>query len=86
MGGGKQQHNNNNNLKNWLRHFFLNPTALRKVKIVCNFGLSECNRVTELTSVYKAYVTLSREANRKSQLLFPFVKNGGEKLRYTHAP
>ena len=23
----------------------LNPTALRKAKIVCNFGLSECNRV-----------------------------------------
>ena len=23
-----------------------NPTALRKAKIVCNFGLSECNRVT----------------------------------------
>ena len=22
-----------------------NPTALRKAKIVCNFGLSECNRV-----------------------------------------
>ena len=23
----------------------LNPIALRKTKIVCNFGLSECNRV-----------------------------------------
>ena len=23
-----------------------NPIALRKAKIVCNFGLSECNRVT----------------------------------------
>ena len=23
----------------------LNPVALRKAKIVCNFGLSECNRV-----------------------------------------
>ena len=23
----------------------LNPIALRKAKIVCNFGLSECNRV-----------------------------------------
>ena len=22
-----------------------NPVALRKAKIVCNFGLSECNRV-----------------------------------------
>ena len=25
----------------------LNPIALRKAKIVCNFGLSECNRVKE---------------------------------------
>ena len=24
-----------------------NPIALRKAKIVCNFGLSECNRVTQ---------------------------------------
>ena len=24
---------------------YLNPVALRKAKIVCNFGLSECNRV-----------------------------------------
>ena len=23
----------------------LNPVALRKAKILCNFGLSECNRV-----------------------------------------
>ena len=26
---------------------FFNLIALRKVKIVCNFGLSECNRVKE---------------------------------------
>ena len=26
-----------------------NPTALRKAKIVYNFGLSECNRVNPLT-------------------------------------
>ena len=27
-------------------HFFIfNPTALRKAKIVYNFGLSECNRI-----------------------------------------
>ena len=24
-----------------------NPIALRKAKIVCNFGLSECNRIKE---------------------------------------
>ena len=26
-----------------------NPVALRKAKIVCNFGLSECNRVKKMT-------------------------------------
>ena len=26
---------------------FVTPIALRKAKIVCNFGLSECNRVKE---------------------------------------
>ena len=26
---------------------FLNPIAIEKAKIVCNFGLSECNRVKE---------------------------------------
>ena len=26
----------------------LNPIALRKAKIVCNFGLSGCNRVKEI--------------------------------------
>ena len=26
-------------------YILINPTALGKAKIVCNFGLSECNRV-----------------------------------------
>ena len=26
----------------------VNPIALRKAKVVCNFGLSECNRVNYL--------------------------------------
>ena len=29
---------------------FYNPFAPRKAKIVCNFGLSGCNRVNEATS------------------------------------
>ena len=29
----------------------MNPTALRKAKIVYNFGLSECNRVNRKTVV-----------------------------------
>ena len=33
----------------------LNPTALRKSKIVCNFGLSECNRVKAVQSVFWGY-------------------------------
>ena len=35
-------------LKGKFRQVF-NPIALRKAKIVCNFGLSECNRVKKLT-------------------------------------
>ena len=30
-----------------VRKYSFNPTALRKAKIVYNFGLSECNRVKE---------------------------------------
>ena len=36
-------------------HFFeaaFNPVALRKAKIVYNFGLSECNRVYEIVEVF----------------------------------
>ena len=29
------------------QNLLLNPTALKKAKIVRNFGLSECNRVKE---------------------------------------
>ena len=31
----------------FVRYEFFNPIALRKAKIVCNFGLSERNRVKE---------------------------------------
>ena len=31
--------------------FFINPIALRKAKFVCNFGLSECNRVNFLFKI-----------------------------------
>ena len=30
---------------NAFEKYVFNPIALRKAKIVCNFGLSECNRV-----------------------------------------
>ena len=36
----------------------LNPIALRKAKIVCNFGLSECNRVNPLS--YQCSMKISK--------------------------
>ena len=32
-------------------HVTVNPVALRKAKIVCNFGLSECKRVKALSAM-----------------------------------
>ena len=36
----------------------VNPIALKKTKIVCNFGLSECNRVNNL-QLAQCYEVLS---------------------------
>ena len=30
-----------------LPHSLFNPFALRKAKILCNFGVSECNRINQ---------------------------------------
>ena len=38
---------------------FINPIALRKAKIVYNFGLSECNRVKETHSSLSSFKTKS---------------------------
>ena len=38
-------------------HF--NPIALKKAKIVCNFGLSECNRLKLHCCVLRYYLHLS---------------------------
>ena len=38
---------------------FLNPVALRKAKIVCNFGLSECIRVKTFVNNADLYVKIS---------------------------
>ena len=35
---------------------FFNPIALRKAKIVCNFGLSECNRVNS-KPIFNGFIT-----------------------------
>ena len=32
-------------------YYHLNPTALRKAKIVYNFGLSECNRFKKVINI-----------------------------------
>ena len=36
--------------------YFFNPVALRKAKIVYNFGLSECKRVNKPAFVMKAFI------------------------------
>ena len=36
--------------------YFFNPIALRKAKIVYNFGLSECKRVNKTAFVVKAFI------------------------------
>ena len=46
-------------------NFFHNPIALRKAKIACNFGLSECNRVKELTFIGKS------SKNKNDRVVFP---------------
>ena len=46
----------------------MNPIALRKAKIVYNFGLSECNRVKRKT------VVLSEDI----KIIFFYVPNFGE--------
>ena len=45
-------------------HRGINPIALRQAKIVCNFGLSEWNRVKSKPHFGRAL--LSKEAKRKS--------------------
>ena len=44
---------------------FFNPIALRKAKIVCNFGLSECNRVN--TNLFHENVIANRVESRKKK-------------------
>ena len=51
-----------NTLVNLTVNVVVNPIALRKAKIVCNFGLSECNRVKvqkHILPVLQPHVILS---------------------------
>ena len=49
----QQMHTSTNHVitKSFNNFHYINPTALRKAKIVCNFGLAECNRVNTLHSM-----------------------------------
>ena len=38
----------------WVKNLLINPIALRKARIVYNFGLSECNRVKEQLLSFKS--------------------------------
>ena len=40
----------------YLIYSIYNPTALRKAKTVCSFGLSECNRVETLAELYSSQI------------------------------
>ena len=50
-----------------------NPIALRKAKIVCNFGLSECNRVTEGGS--NTQLTLSKSNYRHMHIIMILIQD-----------
>ena len=36
----------------YFQPFSFNPIALRRTKIACNFGLSECNRINKATNTW----------------------------------
>ena len=44
----------------------ISPIALRKAKIICNFGLSECNRVnnTVLSWYWALWITRFRNVSK----------------------
>ena len=46
----------------------LNPTALRKAKIICNFGLSGCNRVK--SSSFHVHYTGPKRLNISGQSMY----------------
>ena len=46
---------------------FLNPIALRKTKIVYNFGLSRCSRVKSRALTWEGFIAKQWDGNRKSQ-------------------
>ena len=63
------------------RSKFFNPIALRKAKIVYNFGLYECNRVKSFRNFRNVSSTI--EALGKSQNLFLTINMAEKYSRYT---
>ena len=53
------------------KHAYVNHIALRKAKIVCSFGLSECNRVKQLLlCIYKYNATFDLKTSNSGQYVF----------------
>ena len=50
----------------------INPTALRKAKIVYNFGLSECNRVNHGHPVYNFGLSECNRVNHGHPIVYNF--------------
>ena len=53
-----------------------NPIALRNAKIVCNFGLSECNRVKKSKRTLLTFVCPSQELRALSLCLVLTTSSG----------
>ena len=54
----------------------INPIALRKAKIVYNFGLSECNKVKSSFLIFFFWLTKCEEFLQCKSYLHFFSKNG----------
>ena len=52
-----------------------NPIALRKAKIVYNFGLSECNRVNDRLDLPELYISGSSDDNYEMIFLISSYKH-----------
>ena len=55
-------------LLKWPLSPFFNPNAVRKAKIVCNFCLSECNRLSECSRVNIYVVHISSGGSKNVSL------------------
>ena len=65
----------------------INPIALRKAKIVCNFGLSECNRVNSENKIVLTIVmgSINPIALRKTKIAYNFDLSECNNVKPRHA-